>query len=160
VIVWRIVKRKYATRTDLLAGLGAKESGGRWNAPGLPAVYASTTASLALLETLVHADIRTLPPSLVAAQIVVPDDASSRELTVADLHPGWRTVGDKVCIDRGTAWLRSGESLVLYVPSAVNPLERNVIVNPAHREIKRCKLGEIVDVQFDDRLLSLFQPLR
>lgn len=35
-------------------GYGAKEAGGRWNSVGVSMVYVSETASLTMLETLVH----------------------------------------------------------------------------------------------------------
>lgn len=155
MILWRITKRKYAKRDLLLSGDGAKEYGGRWNLPGLPAIYTSSTSSLALLETLVHAEPNTLPDSLVAVQVVVPDSASKNEIVAADLPRSWRQIGDRACAERGSEWLRSGISLLLVVPSAVNPLESNVVINPAHKELKRCTIGSIIDVTYDPRLLSL-----
>ena len=51
MIVYRIADRKYK---DDLSGTGAKLIGGRWNSPGLPALYTSEHASLATLEIIVH----------------------------------------------------------------------------------------------------------
>ncbi len=139
----------------MFSGGGAKEYGGRWNAIGIAMVYTSSTASLALLETLVHVDPAALPASIVATKLYVPNDVTARELTESNLHDGWRDVDDKGCAELGSDWARSNVSLLLHVPSAVNPLERNVLINPVHPEIARCELQDVVDVVYDTRLIAL-----
>ncbi len=52
--VYRSCTPKYAREADLLNGLGSKRHGGRWNPPGLAAVYASLTPETAMAETLAH----------------------------------------------------------------------------------------------------------
>jgi RES domain-containing protein len=74
------------------------------------------------------------------------------------LRADWRRSGHHECAELGSKWLRSRKSLVLFVPSAVNPLERNAIINPEHAEIARCAVGDIIDVKYDERLLALFHP--
>src|SRR5437764_448299 len=49
---WRIVKAKHAATA--FSGDGAKKFGGRWNSPGIPAIYLAGSTSLAILEMLVH----------------------------------------------------------------------------------------------------------
>ena len=49
---WRIVKAKHAATA--FSGEGAVLTGGRWNSRGVRVVYASSTLSLAVLESLVH----------------------------------------------------------------------------------------------------------
>ncbi len=51
VTAWRIVKSRVSTAA--FDGEGARLFGGRWNSPGVPAVYASESRALALLEVLV-----------------------------------------------------------------------------------------------------------
>ena len=48
----RICKTRHLATA--LSGEGARLNGGRWNSPGLPAVYTSSSLSLATLEVLVH----------------------------------------------------------------------------------------------------------
>ncbi len=52
---FRSVTPRYATETDLLTGEGSQRFGGRWNPPGLAAIYASLTPETALAETLAYA---------------------------------------------------------------------------------------------------------
>jgi RES domain-containing protein len=156
LIAWRICKRKYSRHESILSGEGAKEFGGRWNEPGLPLVYASESSSLSLLEQMVHAPLERLPKSLVAVRIEVPDDASVTRVDANSLPPDWREVGNTFCIALGSDWIRSAAGLVLIVPSAVNPLERNILLNPVHPDIARCSLGDLVDVEHDRRLIAFF----
>jgi RES domain-containing protein len=160
VIAWRLTKRKYATRERLLSGSGAKSAGGRWNRRGLAVVYASSSSSLALLEMLVHLDLTDLPASLVAAQIIIPNDIKPMEIRIDELGPAWREPDDERCVELGLRWLESMKSLVLLVPSAVNPIERNVLLNPGHHAIERCEAGEIVPVAYDPRLIALTASAR
>src|SRR6266540_4232279 len=62
-LVYRLVRKKYTKRADLLAGEGAALVGGRWNEKGTRLVYASSHVSLVTLEALVHAS--TLPKDVV-----------------------------------------------------------------------------------------------
>ena len=51
--IWRIATRGPSWAADDLSGSGSARSAGRWNSPGVPVVYASTTIALACLETVV-----------------------------------------------------------------------------------------------------------
>lgn len=70
-IAYRIQKSKHNATT--LSDVGASITGGRWNDPGVPLVYTSTTISLCVLENLVNIDKSlwpTLPPmSLIKLEI-------------------------------------------------------------------------------------------
>jgi RES domain-containing protein len=156
VIAWRITKHRYSSRKIVLAGEGAKENGGRWNEPGLPLVYASESSSLALLETLVHMALRRLPKSLVAVRIRIPDDASCETIERKSLPPKWRKPDDPACAAIGSEWIRSKRTLVLRAPSATNPFESNILLNPQHPEIVRCDVEEVETVEFDVRLIAMF----
>jgi len=47
---YRVVLRAFANPTDLLSGAGSAKAGGRWNPPGIRAVYFSEDAALAVRE--------------------------------------------------------------------------------------------------------------
>lgn len=59
--VFRSTTPHYATETDLLTGEGSRRFGGRWNPPGLAAIYGSLTPETAMAETLAHARYYGLP---------------------------------------------------------------------------------------------------
>lgn len=155
MIVWRITKKKYATRQAVLSGSGARETGGRWSDPGLPLIYASENASLALLETLVQTSVQRLPKNLVIVQITIPENAKSETINVADLPADWKSIGNPKCVTLGSAWQRAKRTLFLRVPSAVNPLESNILLNPSHAGIRDCRVGKPIPLHFDPRLLTL-----
>lgn len=53
--LFRFATPKYAKSHDLISGIGSRNHGGRWNAPGtFRTVYASTTPELAVAEALGH----------------------------------------------------------------------------------------------------------
>lgn len=52
---FRSATPRYSQEADLVAGEGSREFGGRWNPPGLAAVYASNTPETAMKETLAQA---------------------------------------------------------------------------------------------------------
>lgn len=149
--VWRLCKKAHAA----FDGEGARRVGGRWNRRGTPVVYASQSLSLAALELLVHADPAFLPGDLVAIPADVPDALTVESIEAADLPRDWRRYpAPEALADRGSDWARSGRSPVLSVPSAVVPLERNFLLNPAHPDFRRIRAGKPEPFHFDTRLTS------
>lgn len=51
---FRSTTPQYATEIDLVSGEGSRLQGGRWNLPGIAAVYASLSPETAMAETLAH----------------------------------------------------------------------------------------------------------
>ena len=150
--VWRICRQPYAATA--LDGAGGMYTSGRWHTKGHPIVYAATSAALAALEVLVHVDPLTAPNDLSLLTIEVPDDLSREDVDVAKLPPGWSKVPAPVALQTmGTTWLKTGRSAVLVVPSAIIPIERNVLVNPRHPEARRAQLVGDDAFSFDSRLL-------
>jgi RES domain-containing protein len=159
VIVWRLCKRRHSVLPAILDGEGARAAGGRWNRVGVPMVYASSSTSLGLLEQLVHADGDGLPTTLVAVRITVPEDAAGERIDAAmDLPNNWRDVDNSECIALGSDWVGRRTSLVLDVPSAINPLERNFLLNPTHADIARCLADAPIAIEYDPRLIALVNP--
>lgn len=151
--VWRICRRKF--EATAFSGIGAEKVGGRWNFKGYPVVYASENLSLATLEMFVHVAPELIPEDLVSIRGVLPDSVSQEELTVSDLPANWRTYpAPKSLPTMGTTWLERRSSLVLYVPSAITPRERNILLNPAHPEMKLLEVEEGEAFHFDPRIFS------
>ena len=149
--VWRLCRRRLSGNP--LDGSGARKHGGRWNRKGTPIVYCSSSLSLAALEYLVHAHGDLMPGDLVAISIEWPSSISSKAVRLKSLPRNWRTYPAPLVLqDIGTEWARRKESLLLRVPSAVIPTEENCLLNPAHEDISKVTVREIVPFQLDPRL--------
>lgn len=135
-------------------GEGARSAGGRWNQAGTPLVYTSGTLALAALESLVHFDMAEAPDDLVSVDAEVPDSVGIGEINLNDLPDNWRQYPAPEELARlGTGWVEGGTTAVLAVPSAVIPSERNYLINPAHRDFGRIRIGVPQLFVFDPRLL-------
>lgn len=149
-VLWRLVKPEYAPGLD---GEGARLAGGRWNSPGRAVVYCSESLALAVLESFVH-----LPPSMrgaarlpemTAVRLALPEGAGVWEPEEAELpEPG----DAEACREFGDEWLAAGRTLALRLPSAVVPLERNVLINPAHPDAGRIVVLAREPFRFDARM--------
>ena len=138
--VWRIATDTPSYQADDLSGAGAKASGGRWNEAGISLIYTSETRALACLETIVHLNGGGLPLNRYLVEVTIPDDvwARAREETPGRLPIGWEAEpAGQVSIQFGTAWVRSGGSALLVVPSVIVQEELNVLINPAHADRAR-----------------------
>lgn len=149
--VYRICNPTYPA----LDGKGAQEYGGRWNTPGRPLVYTSSSLALAALEALVHYDAADSPADLVALTIEIPDDTSQQLLSADALPRGWEREADSpACAAVGDAWLVAALTLTLHVPAAPVPEELNVLINPVHPEAARVRVVARRPFFFDPRLVS------
>lgn len=151
--IWRICRSKY--RASAFSGYGAEKAGGRWNYKGHSVVYASENLSLAALELFVHVAPGVIPIDLVSLHGTLPDSISVKSIEESDLPKGWRDYPAPPELQKiGTDWIVQSTSLVLMVPSAINPLERNILLNPAHPDIKKLKVDAARPFQFDPRMFS------
>ena len=138
--VWRIARSAHAASVeDMLSGDGAALYGGRWNPKGMPAVYCSENSSLAALEILVNLARPSTFPGYRVLDVEVPD--ASIVAAPASIDDSRRA---------GAELLRT--HLAFMAPSAVNPLERNVVINPAHTDFDKVLPGAIRPFVFDRRL--------
>jgi len=58
----------------------------------------------------------------------------------------------------GDAWVAAGDSVAVTVPSIVLPRSDNIIVNPAHPDFPKIKVGRPVRFDFDPRWRIVFGP--
>jgi RES domain-containing protein len=145
--VWRLCRRPHA-RFD---GEGARRFGGRWNLRGTAVVYTSATASLAVLEYLVNLEPEDAPADLVLVPADLPD-ALAVDVPLERLPADWRTAPAPEALARiGTEWARAGRSAVLSVPSAILPVERNYLLDPAHRDFAAIVVGRPQPFSLDPR---------
>lgn len=153
--MWRVATDTPAYQADDLSGAGAKATGGRWNETGVPIVYASETRALACLETVVHLNAGGLPFNRYLIEITIPDDvwADARTESATSLDVGWDAEpAGQVSIQLGMAWIRSGNSALLIVPSVIIPEEFNVLINPDHPESARITAVKQRKWLYDPRL--------
>lgn len=138
-----------------LDGEGALLYGGRWNSPGRPVVYTSSSLSLAALEYLIHIEAEDAPSDLVALIIDLPDDSTIESVDAAALPRDWeKTAEPQACKEIGDRWVRERRSLLLRVPAAPVPEEPNLLINPQHREARRVRTVAERPFFFDPRLLA------
>lgn len=152
VRVWRIVKAKHAAAP--FSGEGAKAAGGRWNSPGMAVVYTSGSASLAMLEMLVHLESQDLLKQYVLLEATF-DEALVTSLDPNDLPRSWRRSPPFPDVQQaGDTWLAEKRSAVLRVPSVVVPTEWNYLLDPTHADFDRIAIGPKQPVLFDPRLVN------
>jgi RES domain-containing protein len=134
VTLWRIAADTPTYVAEDATGAGARATGGRWNRPGTPMIYAAPTIALAALETFVHLAQGALPLNRYLVRIEAPRalwNAATR--AAAGQLVGWDALPPgKVSIDWGTNWCVSGASALAVVPSVIVPEENNVLINPLH----------------------------
>lgn len=155
MIVWRIAIQTAKYSAGDISGTGAKISGGRWNWPGLPAVYCADTQSLCCLETLVHLGTGGLPLDRHLIQISIPDSIwNARKIeSLATLPAGWNvSPAYRASKDVGTKWLGHMRSAVMAVPSVIAPADFVILVNPMHPDASAITAKNMGKWQYDPRL--------
>ena len=147
--VWRIFPRRF--RSTAFTGAGGLYAAGRWNHPGVPIVYTSTSRALAALEFFVNLEPSDAPDDLLIAEASVPDERI--ELLDQKLLPStWRSLNNKTCRDLGSVWATSARSLALKVPSAVVDGDSNLLLNPRHSDFSRVRLSPSKPFRYDPRM--------
>lgn len=132
-----------------LSGFGSSLVGGRWNYPGEFVLYTAQTASLSILEVLVH---------LNGVAMGVRYELLKLELKIEiieeiDQIPSSEPDNIAACREIGSEWLSKRESPVLTVPSVLNPLEKNYLINPQHPQAE-VKIAKKAGYFFDGRLVK------
>ena len=152
VVAWRIFQAKH--EASAFAGEGARLFGGRWNNKDAVVVYAAGSASLAVLELLVHLSSHQIL-ELYRLCDVAFDGKLVEAISSSDLPSNWRSDPAPLELKQlGDAWIRNRSSAVLRVPSAIVDTEANYLLNPAHPEFASIEIGSPKSFQFDARLLK------
>ena len=150
--VWRIAWNSaldLATIAD-----GSLNGDGRWHvaADRLPVVYCGNSRALCQLEKRAHCN-GFAPKEMALFRLEPPAGALLEDVTPL-LPVNWKAdMGATQAI--GAEWARSGRSLGLWVPSFVEPAERNLVLNPRHAQFAGVSLHiEKNPFEFDPRLFS------
>lgn len=150
--VYRIAQDKYAQD---LSGEGARLYGGRWNRKGTSMLYTASNSSLAMLEKLVHIPVYVFPKDLKITVLELPDTMTIGRISLEDLPEDWmhRSEHPNV-LDMGDQFVTQATFLCLRVPSAINPIDDNILVNPKHPDFSKVKILDELPIRFDKRLLK------
>jgi RES domain-containing protein len=141
--------RLHSARYPGNSGEGAAIYGGRWNGPGVQAIYAASSQSLAVLEVLVHFSV--LPKDFVVTPIHIPTRLLVYEIREAELPKGWNAPS-AVSVTQERADRVFREFPVLIVPSAIVKDERIYVINPEHADFATIEFLPPEPFQFDPRL--------
>ena len=148
MIVYRITNEAYK---DDISGYGAALYGSRWNSRGIYLLYTSQFISLSILESLVHLNKKTIPPSQYLLHIEFPDQHTVSEISYKRIRNNWQQEIEYTQW-LGDQFIQNKPSLVLKVPSAIVPQENNFLFNPLHSEFKKVKIIFAELLQLDKRL--------
>ena len=108
---------------------------------------------LAVLEILVRLQHVGTLSGFSQARVEIPDRAVET-IDRKDLPEDWRTSPrPEAVVAIGERWVREARTAVLAVPSALLPSEKNFVMNPAHRDFGRVRVGPIEPLDVDPRLL-------
>jgi RES domain-containing protein len=149
ITAWRITKEKW--RSQAVTGEGAEITGGRWNKPGIPVVYASGAVSLAMLELLAGFSNPNPPGKYVLVGLHF--DEKLIEIPSA-LPANWNKYPHSIQARKfGDLWANQERSVVLRVPSALVPSEWNYVINPRHRDFPKVLVDAPLPIELDPRLI-------
>ncbi len=148
--IWRICRARFAD--EAFSGQGARRFGGRWNSPGVPMVYSSSSLALAAMELFVHLEPNQQPDDLVSIAATLPEGEPALRLEPSDLPSRWWTDDFAPARAIGDNWIRESKSLAIEVPSAALRMEWNVLVNPLHPAIAEIKIEKPQPFNFDARM--------
>jgi RES domain-containing protein len=133
VPVWRIAVEAPTHAANDLSGTGARMTGGRWNSKGTPVVYSAANIALATLETVYYLSGGGLPFNRYLVRIDIPDAVWAARQVLDPLPGGWDAIpAGMTARTAGDAWIASGATALLLVPSVIVPDEYNVLINPQH----------------------------
>ncbi|WP_437612521.1 RES family NAD+ phosphorylase [Erwinia sp. V71] len=152
MILYRFCQKRWAA--SAWSGIGAiNNSVARWNHPGTPMVYVATSVSLAMLEVLVHVQDESILSLYQLMSIEIPDKHIV-QLDLHDLPANWNAlVPGRATKQIGSDWYQGASSVGLMVPSAVVPMEFNMLVNHEHPAFAAClKSVKPLEFRFDARL--------
>ncbi|MBC8127059.1 MAG: RES family NAD+ phosphorylase [Gloeobacteraceae cyanobacterium ES-bin-144] len=146
---YRIVQAHWAA--SAMSGEGARLNGGRWNPPGISAVYLAESRALAALEMLVHAPREVLHLAWRLIEVEVPEKwiVTARH---SALPADWQALPSSPSARQfGEAWLSEPGSLALKLPSVLIPEEHTLLLNPLHPDAARMKISKPLEFRFDPR---------
>lgn len=149
-VIWRLTPQRH--EREAFTGEGAALFAGRWNLPDVALVYCAESRSLAALEVL--ANIRDPRAHFALPWVTIPAELSADLIEIpaklpenCQANPYSR---ETQCF--GSEWVQTRRSVALRVPSSVITGEFNYLLNPAHPQFAKVKIGKPEPFSFDPRL--------
>jgi RES domain-containing protein len=139
--LWRV------SEFAVLDGGGGLVVGGRWHTKGRRVVYLAESSALAILETLVHLEVSTPPPSFQLIKVLI-----SEQLEFETCPSELDHFDAEKTREWGNAWLDSGRSALARVPSVISPYGVNWLLNPLHGDAPKVVLEDASRWPWDHRL--------
>ena len=137
-----------------VSGYGAYKYGGRWNSKGNYILYTASNPSLALLECVVHMTpiMPNIAYCMLKLNININDDLI-HTLHSSELKSGWEADQSlEYCKSIGDRFIKESKYLILKVPSAILPMEWNLLINPRHPLMNKLSQEFILPVMIDPRI--------
>ena len=148
--VYRISKCEYISD---LNGTGAAQYAGRWHSKGTYILYTSATASLALLESVVHIS-NIAVTSYCMTCLSVPED-KIKTIASNELPRNWFSNPPPDALKKiGDSFVKENKFLALKIPSAIMPEENNFLLNPRHIYFKKVSVVYTRNIPIDERFLK------
>ncbi len=148
--VFRITHKKWSNN------LVASGYAARWNSNGVFVIYSAQNCSLACLENLVHRNGFGNDVDFCLLTIFVSDSVKTIAIDEKNLPNDWNENNEKahmLCRKIGDEWIKSQKSALLIVPSAIIANEKNVLINPNHKDFNKIIIQSAKPFSFDKRLL-------
>jgi RES domain-containing protein len=146
VIVWRF------SRHESLDGRAGLLASARWHSRGKEILYCVPNPATAVLEILVHSQVRE-PAALARHRFIkvdIPDEVSRQTVDEAQLPADWSR---RIAVTRawGDRWLREANTALLIVRCVLVPETYNVIVNPRHADAAGIRRVGVMPYPLDSR---------
>jgi RES domain-containing protein len=150
MIVYRIGDCNYIND---LSGKGAALYGARWNSKNTYMLYTAQSASLALLEAVVH--IGKLPTNRYCMATISLPEATILKLKPEELPKKWyENPAPDLLKKIGDEFVKKGRYLAMAVPSVLMDIEYNYLINPSHPLFGAVKISELLPLRLDERVLK------
>jgi RES domain-containing protein len=116
--------------------------------------YSASSVSLAALEKFVQLE-GACWPALVLVAIDIPDSSAVYCPTMDELPAGWDAMPTSGAAQGfGVAWISSGSSVAIAVPSVIAPEEHNVLLNPVHPDFAKVGMSVVRRFLYEERMLK------
>jgi RES domain-containing protein len=135
----------------IFSGEGSRDTPGRWNDVGQPLIYSSEHYSTAMLEKLVR--LGEMPPHQHFIEITIERGVSYEEVNEAAI-PLWYEQNQASARAFGSRWFAEARSAILIVPSVVARMDKNVLINPGHKDLAHITASRERPVWWDERLFA------